>query len=279
MDALAALLDRVAEVSPLPATAQRILVLCQSEQVAIPDLAKVVATDPALAAAVLRIANSAAYGGRNIDKLDVAMMRIGMRELRDMAGAMCLLAAFRSRAELSLRLHDRSVVSGAIGSRLAKVSGACSAGTAFTCGLLSEIGAMACVAADGKAYVDLWQAAANSESTRSELEIERYGFTSLDVGRAFLTRNGLPPPVCEAIGTPLDGSIQEKPALSKVTVLARQATGRLNNRPLRPAAQELQVELDGLAKLVDLPNLSGPRLLELCVEAGANAQQAIKQTR
>src|ERR1041384_1073083 len=99
MDALASLLDRVAAVSPLPATSHRILALCQSENVSIPDLAKVVATDPALAAAVLRIANSAAYGGRNIDKLDVAMMRIGLRELRDMAAAMSLLAAFRSQAE------------------------------------------------------------------------------------------------------------------------------------------------------------------------------------
>lgn len=280
MDDLAALLDRVAEVSPLPATAHRILELTQSEQISIPDLSRVIATDPALASAVLRIANSAAYGGRNIDKLDVALMRIGTRELRDMAAAMCLLAAFRSPAELSLRLHDRSVVSGAICSRLAKESGACSSGTAFTCGLLAEIGAMACVAVDGKAYVTLWQEAEGSEEHRSGLELARYGtFTSLDVGQHFLARNGLPAGVCEAIGTRLDASIQEKPALARVTVLARQATGRLVNKATIAPKTQIRTELADLAEAVALPGIDGARLLELCIEAGAKAHEAMKRAR
>lgn len=280
MDDLAALLDRVAEVSPLPATAHKILALCSSEQASMPELSRVIATDPALAAAVLRIANSAAYGGRNIDKLDVALMRIGLRELRDMAAAMCVLVAFRSQAELSLKLHDRSVVCGAIASRLAKESGACSVGTAFTCGLLSEIGAMACLAVDGKNYVNLWIEAGNSEARRSELELERYGsFTSLDVGRLFLFRNGLPPPVCEAVGSAFDESIAQKPALSKVTVLSRVATGHLISLAKQASHAEIQADLEQLARTIALPNVDGARLLELCQQAGAKAHEAMKQAR
>ncbi|HEY8944852.1 MAG TPA: HDOD domain-containing protein [Polyangiaceae bacterium] len=280
MDGLAALLDRVTEVSPLPATAQRILELTQSDEISIPNLSRVIATDPALASAVLRIANSAAYGGRNIDKLDVALMRIGTRELRDMAAAMCVLAAFRSPGELSLRLHDRSVVSGAICSRIAKESGTASTGTAFTCGLLAEIGAMACVAVDGKAYVQLWQQALGSEQRRLELERERYGtFTSLDVGYHFLSRNAVPAAVCEAVGTPLDATIAEKPALSKATVLARHATARLINKATTAPQTQVRTELTELAEAVALPGVDGGRLLELCIEAGAKAQEALKQTR
>lgn len=279
MDNLTALLDRVAEVSPLPATAHRILELTQSDEVSIPNLAQVIATDPALATAVLRIANSAAYGGRSIDKLDTALIRIGTHELRDMAAAMCLLAAFRSPAEHSLRLHDRSVVIGAIGSGLAKESGACSAGAAFTCGLLAEIGAMACVAVDGKAYVALWVEAGGSERRRSELELERYGtFTSLDVGQHFLARNGLPEGVCEAVGTALDHRIAEDTPLARVTVLARQATGRLLHRTTAQQTQ-MRTELDELAEVVALPGIDGARLFELCIEAGAKAHDALKRTR
>lgn len=280
MDALAALLDQVAEVSPLPATAGRILELTHSEQISLARLAQVVATDPALATAVLRIANSAAYGGRNIDRLDAALVRIGTRELRDMAAAMCLLARFRSPSEHMLRLHDRSVVSGALCSKLAKDTGECSIGAAFTCGLLSEIGPMACLAVDGKAYVALWQAAAGSEQRRIELELERYeSFSSLEVGRHFLERNGLPPAVCEAVGGTFDPELAGKAPLTKITVVARLATGTLLNRTTAAVPEQALAELSELALAADLPGITGERLFELCIEAGAKAHDALKRTR
>lgn len=279
MDSLSAFIERVSEVCPLPATARRILELCQSERVMIPDLAKVITTDPALAAAVLRIANSAAYGGRGIDQLDVALMRIGLRELRDMAAAMSLLATFRSQAELSLKLHDRSVVSGAIGSLIAKSTGACAPGTAFTGGLLCEIGAMACLAADGKPYLRIWKDSGGHEETRIAIELEHYGFTSLQVGACFLQRNGLPDTVSQAVGTSLEAAATAPDPLAKVIVLARLSTSRLVGRPATARHTELRSDLYELASSVDLEGVDGQRLLEVCIEAGALAQQALKAAR
>ena len=279
MESLSVFVEHVAEVCPLPATARKILELCQSERVMIPDLAKVITTDPALAAAVFRIANSAAYGGRGIDQLDVALMRIGLRELRDMAAAMSLLAAFRSQAELSLKLHDRSVVSGSIASLLAKATGACLPGTAFTAGLLCEIGAMACLAADGKGYLRIWHESSGEESLRAPLELSSYGFTSLDVGACFLSRSGLPSSVSYAVGTPLATAATTEEPLAKIVVLARHATSRLVGQPASARHTELRTDLYDLSAAVDLPDVDGQRLLEICVEAGALAQQALRGAR
>lgn len=278
MESLAALLDRVAEVCPLPTTAQRILELCQSEQASVPDLTKVIGTDPALASAVLRIANSAAYGGRGIDQLAVAVMRIGLRELRDMAAAMCLLAAFRSRAELTLRLHDQSVLSGSIASDLAKQTGVVARSTAFVAGLLCEIGAMAWVSVEGKPYVAIWQEAAGSEQRRLQLERDAYAFTSLELGEQLLARNGLPEAVSAAVGSALDTSLAEKPDLSKIVVLARRAAAELWNAGIAPP-KALEAELAAFASTAALSGIDGRVLLEVSTQAGIKAQQALRETR
>ncbi len=108
-DPIATLLDRVAEVCPLPVTTHKVMALANSDKSSIADVARVISTDPALAVAVLRVANSAVFGAGKVDRLDSAVIRIGLRELRELAGAMSLLAAFRSQAEVQIQLHDRSV--------------------------------------------------------------------------------------------------------------------------------------------------------------------------
>src|SRR5690349_625611 len=178
MDPTDALLDQVVEVCPLPATTQRVLALTSGESASIPEVSRVISTDPALATAVLRVANSAAYGMGRVDRLETAVLRLGLRELNKLAAAMALFAAFRNKAELTLQLHELCVASGSIGHRLAKETQLAAPSTAFVCGLLSEIGAMACLVFDGKDYIQLWQTANGNPDLRSQFEAERYGTTS-----------------------------------------------------------------------------------------------------
>ncbi|HET9958608.1 MAG TPA: HDOD domain-containing protein, partial [Polyangiaceae bacterium] len=85
MDRIDALLDQVVEVCPLPATTQRVLALTASDKSKVAEVASVISTDPALAAAVLSVANSAAYAANKVDSLDMAVMRLGLRELNNLA--------------------------------------------------------------------------------------------------------------------------------------------------------------------------------------------------
>lgn len=256
-----ALLDRVVEVCPLSATTQRVLALTSGDTASIPEVARVISTDPALAAAVLSVANSAAYGVGKVDRLEVAVMRLGLRELHNLAAAMALFAAFRSKAELSLQLHELCVASGSIAHRLAKETGAAQPGTAFVCGLLAEIGAMACLVFDGKEYVELFRTSAVDVDARVAREIQRYGASSFTIGQRFLERNSLPENVCLAVGSDITVAV-ERDALSKITLLARHAP--LFVRLLESDKAALDSALAGLSQRVALDSVDLPRLKEAC---------------
>lgn len=278
-DAITALLDRVAEVCPLPATTHRVLALVNSDHSNITEIARVITTDPALAAAVMRVANSAAFGGGKLDRLDGAIMRIGFRGLRELAGAMSLLAAFRSQAELQLQLHDLSVMAGSLANRLAKELGTVVPATAFTSGLLCEIGAMACIAVDGKAYVPIWTETSRQPFERMKRERERYSVTSSEIGRRFLVRNQLPDNIAEAVGAELGAEPSSMQPLSQISLLARHASPIVLAAAVKGVEQGTYDELAQLAQLVGLTQLDGTSLFELCVRAGAMAENSIKQAR
>lgn len=256
-----ALLDHVVEVCPLSATTQRVLALTSGDTASIPEVARVISTDPALAAAVLSVANSAAYGMGKVDRLEVAVMRLGLRELHNLAAAMALFAAFRSKAELSLQLHELCVASGSIAHRLAKETGAAPPSTAFVCGLLSEIGAMACLVFDGKEYVELFRTSAAQLDDRVAREVQRYGASSFVIGQRFLERNSLPENVCIAVGSDVTVPA-ERDALSQITMLARHAP--LLVRVLDADKPALDSALEALASRVGLAGIDGARLREAC---------------
>ncbi|MFZ5894200.1 MAG: HDOD domain-containing protein [Myxococcota bacterium] len=262
-----ALLDRVVEVCPLPATTQQVLSLTAGDTASIPEVARVISSDPALAAAVLSVANSAAYGMGKVDRLEVAVMRLGLRELHNLAAAMALFAAFRSKAELSLQLHELCVASGSIAHRLAKETGLTAPGGAFICGLLSEIGAMCCLAFDGKDYVKIFQETAGDVEARTAREIERYTVSSFAIGKRFLERNSLPENVCEAVGSELASDAQHE-ALDQITLLARHAPLLVRLYPNDKAAFEAAT--DALAARVALPDVDGARLRQICKTARAS---------
>jgi HD-like signal output (HDOD) protein len=278
-DPIATLLDRVAEVCPLPATTHKVMALANSDRSSIADVARVISTDPALAAAVLRVANSAVFGAGNVDRLDSAVIRIGLRELRELAGAMSLLAAFRSQAEVQLQLHDRSVVSGSIANRLAKETGQAVTATAFTCGLLCEIGAMACLAVDGKMYMPIWKGSTNSLTERIDREKERYTVSSFEIGRRFLARNSLPENVCNAVGIEFGSDTSQSLPLDKITLLARHSAPIVLSAGREGGYTKVGERLESLAEQVGLANLDGKLLFDVCVRAGVLAEAALRQVR
>lgn len=279
MERIEWLLDRVAEVCPLPKSSERLLELTRSETATIAEVANVIATDPALAAAVLRIANSAIYAGGTVDRLETAIVRIGLRELHNMAAAMSLFAAFRNRGEALVNFHDRAVVTGAIANRLAKVTAVCPPSVAFTCGLLSEIGAMACLSVEGKAYSLLLKESNNSLISRSVLEKERYGGSSYQIGARFLERHKLPSNICDAIGTEADADPLQIEPLARILTLARFASVIVINAGKAGGRAEAIAGLEALPQALRGDGFDGARLFDLCLEAGAVAEQSIRSRR
>jgi HD-like signal output (HDOD) protein len=270
------LLERIQEVCPLPATAHRVAQLAGDPKTRIDQIAQVLATDPALAAEVMRIANSAAFGrSRQIGELEQAVLLIGAAQIHDMALAMGMLAAFRTKAELSFNFHDRAVVAGSIARGLADKLGVVDRSELFVCGLLSEIGAMACAVVDSAEYAKLWHKA-TSFTEREQLEHARYGATSREIGGRLLRRNGLPESVAVAVETDPHGS--SAGPREKATAFARQASaailaiGKTGDRSaLAGSISALRDEL-GVAVPSDV-------LVEACLQAAGTALAALRQAR
>jgi HD-like signal output (HDOD) protein/CheY-like chemotaxis protein len=80
---LVALVGAIEHLPPAPRVYLRLTAALQDPEVGAADLADLVAGDPALAAAVLRLCNSAFFSaGRPLGDLNAAVMRLGTRTLR-----------------------------------------------------------------------------------------------------------------------------------------------------------------------------------------------------
>lgn len=78
------LLQGIDRLDPLPVTAQRLIKALEDDEIGPARIAEYVQYDPAVASTVLRVANSAAYGGWNrIDNIRDAVVRLGAARLLD----------------------------------------------------------------------------------------------------------------------------------------------------------------------------------------------------
>jgi len=137
------LADGSLELPLLPGVASELLGLSADAATDAPRLAALLHRDPALAANVLRVANSPAYLPRvPIVSLQQAITRLGFRNLRDIAVASCLQAGvFRAPGrEAQVRaIWRHSLASAAFGREIAR-SLRRNVESAFLCGLLHEVG-------------------------------------------------------------------------------------------------------------------------------------------
>jgi HD-like signal output (HDOD) protein len=284
------LLDRVMDICPFPATAQRLMALVNDGSSQFEDIAAAVQCDPALATQVLRVANSAAFrhaGVEPVRDLRQALVTVGLSELRIMAGAMALLASFASRDELSLDLHRTSAVSGSIAEAIAPMGPGLARSLPLTCGLLCEVGALACLAVDGPTYVELWRRTARGKdgrwspeavSARDALETRRYGVTSRTIGARLLRRHQLPEEIAAAVEAAVRPSAHS-PGLHRATAFARIATVLVVEALRTKDSAVLSEQITEVAGMTSLVELELPDLVRRCVVAAANMERTLRAAR
>lgn len=133
---------RVGEVPLLPPVAREVMALLRDQASGMNQVAQVVRKDPAMAAHLLRIANSAAYGGASpASSIRLALVRLGaegMKRFLLSTSASRMLVVSR-RPDLSARLQVRSVAVSNAAARVAVHYGT-DADAAFVGGLLHDVG-------------------------------------------------------------------------------------------------------------------------------------------
>src|SRR5882724_4219359 len=127
-----------------PEIAQRMLVTVNRENARIDDLAKLIVRDQALAARLLRLANSAFFALRcKVTSIPHAVTLLGFQRVRDLALGLSVWGALDKDDPAARRYRRRMWIHTSTVAATAKVlaerTGA-DGGTAFAAGLLHDVG-------------------------------------------------------------------------------------------------------------------------------------------
>jgi putative nucleotidyltransferase with HDIG domain len=138
----------------LPSTAMELLELSRNPEVGLDDVLGLLERDSMLAGRLLRLAQSPVYAGATpIQSLPDALMRLGLRTLRDMVLEVSMnLRVFKAEqyAEVMERVSRHSAAVANL-SRLVARRGGVEAEYAFLCGLLHDVGVAGVLIALGDA--------------------------------------------------------------------------------------------------------------------------------
>jgi HD-like signal output (HDOD) protein len=270
------LLDRALEHGALPASTRSLLELTRRDDAEVGPVVDALALNPSLAAAVLRVANSAAYGqARAIGDLKRAVTVIGMQELHDIVAGSAMLAAFSVADPLSARIQATAVLSASVATKLAAKLKAGSPSAAYLSGLMCELGALACLALDPE-FSDLYSAGEGHAQQRFEDEASRYGGTTPDIGGRILAASSLPNEVALAVGTTGLEPGEHKHTLGRVVAFSRLAAQVLLHAAEHGNPELLRSELASAAMVVGLEDVDPELLTQTCLSAATAAELTLR---
>lgn len=285
---LACLLSEAENAPSLPAVALEVLRISEDEEASLDDLAAVIALDPALAAKLMRYANSTLYNpGSEVTTLQRAAMLLGLKAVQLTALSFSLTESIPKAGCGQFnydRFWRRSSLRAVAARCFAHGTGSLMPDEAFLCGLIAEFGQIALAECLGQEYDPVLEGSKEGLPSR-QLELECLGFDHLEALDAILKEWSFPHSIRATLSQALGHSNQEIPtpedSTARVLVVACMATDLLSLeapsvslRELELAAQEqldLSVEqthelLDTLeAGVLELDRLLG---LKLPVERG-----------
>ncbi len=187
------------DLPTLPIVAQRILTLTDDEETATEQLAKVIATDQALTARILTLANSAYYGHRRqISTLRQAIVVIGWIMLKQVSLSVLIFKTMGSRKNRAIFWRHSLMAANAAAS-VAVRAGAKNSETAYIAGLLHDIGKLILDTTLPTEYAEVRRKVDRDGCTFVEAERSVFETDHVEVGAWMAERWQLPPELTAAI--------------------------------------------------------------------------------
>lgn len=192
--------NRASRLIPFSAVATKLLQMLDDELTDAEDIARVAATDPALTARILNVANSAFYQRRvSAATIRDALVVLGSREVRSIVVASCLLgAAPRTNIIARDAFWRFSFVVGMLADLIAHSRGSWT-GEAFTAGVMHNVGLLALDMYCPDGLDAARQLTGPGLRRLHDREIEVFGFTDADLGARMAAGWRLPERVVHAI--------------------------------------------------------------------------------
>lgn len=184
---LTEILDELDALPQLPDIAAAMLRLLNQQENDTDELARIIASDPVLAARVLRVANSSYYGfSRQIKTILDATVLLGQKTLRNLVLTMALKGLYRLSDPSEKMLWEESMAH-ALGSQfLSTTYAVADPEEAFLAGLLANIGELFFLQQNPHAYHNCLKNKVTAQCSREELSRHHFPWSFSQMGAAIL---------------------------------------------------------------------------------------------
>jgi len=188
----------------LPDAALELIELANSSAFMFRDMVSIIERDPAIAANVMRVANSAENGRmKQIGSINQAAEILNIKELAELVMKSATASYFSTGIDEGyvylMRMRDHSVLTGQVARVLAEEMGKGDSSMYYLAGLIHDVGFLVFARAFWNSYSELITHNFNEEKEMWELEQEHFGLTHAEVGGMILERWGLPKIISDGI--------------------------------------------------------------------------------
>jgi HD-like signal output (HDOD) protein len=183
------LIANLGDLPPLPQVAAQVLRIAADPDSTTDDLQRVICTDQALTAQILKIANSAMFGMvREVKTLTQAIMTLGFSTIKSVVIASSAKNLYsRGGAGLQERLMwEHALVAALAGRAYGRAFRHTRVEEVFLAGLMHDIGKSVMGIKFPERYGVLVRAVYNGEGDQLDMELETFGFDHAMVGEALL---------------------------------------------------------------------------------------------
>ena len=203
--AIKTLVGRMKQLPSLPTLYTQVVTELQKPDASIEFVARLIATDPMMAAKILQVVNSPFFGlTSEITEPAAAVMFLGTERTKSLVLLAKVFSQFeKSRCEgfSQEQLWRHSMATGAFARSImmTETRNARLADMAFTAGLLHDVGKLLLAANLPPEYSGLIAQAARRNLSESEIEAEALGATHAELGACLLGLWSLPIPILHAV--------------------------------------------------------------------------------
>jgi len=193
------LVRRLTALPVLPSTVARVQEALGDVSIAPKDVATTIATDPALAAKVLSVANSPAYGfASQVQTIELAVALLGLRETYAIVLSAAVLNLFDATKRIDYaRFWEEAMNSAGAARILARCCAKNKEGGAFTAGLLHDIGRIALLEVAPDLYAQVPRDLSGDDLVAAEHKV--LGIAHGEAGYELAVHWSLPKPLTLAI--------------------------------------------------------------------------------
>jgi HD-like signal output (HDOD) protein len=266
------ILARIGEIPPMPHVASQVLSKLNDPDTTVQSLQELIATDQALSARLLQIANSSLYGNmREVSVIGEAVMRLGFNSIRSWLLSTITRTVFAAAGSSNAthRLWRQSVLCAMASQTLAERGNYCDPEVAFVAGLLQNIGLLLLARNHPDIFLEIHESCNESLQPYYLGERQVLGFDHADLGALLLNKWGLADELIASVAThhrlELAG---DSHGLAATIALGEEIALRLGEGPTESSETTLADTPSAIALAVDSEELDSiyERVAELALD-------------